>query len=68
MAVKAIRLLDSLAAALSPHASQKLTREKHCPVHSWIATSQQKVRITVSLGPPNWTKSRTFEMTFALEL
>ena len=30
--------------------------------------SQEKVRSTVSFGPPNWTKSRTFKLRFELEL
>ena len=32
------------------------------------ATSHWKVRSTVTLGPPNWTKSRTFVLRFALEV
>ena len=27
-------------------------------------TSQRKVRNSVRVGPPNWTKSRTFEIRF----
>ena len=34
----------------------------------YIKTSQQKVRSSVLLGPPNWTKSRTFMIRFTLAL
>ena len=36
---------------------------------SWnrhIRTSQRKVRNMVHLGPPSWTKSRTFQIRFAV--
>ena len=38
------------------------------PKGTYGAISQEKVRSTVSLGPPTCTKSRTFELTFARDL
>lgn len=34
----------------------------------YIKTSQRKVRNSVFLGSPNWTKSRTFALRFTLAL
>ena len=37
-------------------------------VHRYRATSHRKVRNSVRVGPPNWTKSRTFVLRFQLVL